>query len=88
MKIEKGKLVRVVRSPDGDLALDPIGSMAGRGAYVCGNEACWDRALEKGIFPHSFGIKGGALVKERLTEIRAQYEESAGSPRRRHAGTN
>ncbi len=75
--------MRVVRSPAGGLALDPGGSMAGRGAYVCGAEACWDEALEGGVFARSLGIRGGALVMERLTEIRAQHGELAGSTERR-----
>jgi len=57
--------------------------MAGRGAYVCGAEACWDEALESGVFARSLGVKGGALVKERLTEIRAQHEDLVGPAERR-----
>ena len=83
LKIDKVKLVRVVRSPAGGLALDPDGSMAGRGAYVCGADVCWDEALEAGVFARSLGIKGGALLKERLTEIRAQHEQLIGSTERR-----
>ena len=32
---EKSSLVRVVRSPEGTVSLDPQGKAAGRGAYVC-----------------------------------------------------
>ena len=31
----KRELVRVVRTPDGDVAIDPTGRRAGRGAYLC-----------------------------------------------------
>ncbi|MEG0340263.1 MAG: YlxR family protein, partial [Oscillospiraceae bacterium] len=31
----KKELVRVVKSPDGEISLDLIGKKAGRGAYVC-----------------------------------------------------
>jgi predicted RNA-binding protein YlxR (DUF448 family) len=57
--------------------------MAGRGAYVCGAEACWEEALQNGVFARSLGIKGGALVKGRLSEIRAQHGELAGLTERR-----
>lgn len=43
---EKAELIRVVRSKDGDFALDPTGKMPGRGAYVCREGDCVSR-LEK-----------------------------------------
>ena len=36
----KRSLTRIVRSPDGTLAIDPSGKAAGRGTYVCDAEAC------------------------------------------------
>ena len=35
----KRELIRVVRSPDGAVSLDPVGKKPGRGAYVCRSEA-------------------------------------------------
>ena len=43
----KRELVRVVRTPDGSVALDPTGRLAGRGAYLCADGACWSAALKK-----------------------------------------
>ncbi|MEG0615938.1 MAG: YlxR family protein [Oscillospiraceae bacterium] len=40
----KKELVRVVKSPDGEISLDLIGKKAGRGAYVCKNAACLAKA--------------------------------------------
>jgi len=42
---DKRELLRIVRSPDGEIAFDPTGKRSGRGAYVCRDEACLDRAL-------------------------------------------
>ena len=36
----KTELVRVVRSPEGELSMDLTGRKAGRGAYVCRNIDC------------------------------------------------
>lgn len=36
----KKELVRVVRSPEGDISLDYSGKKPGRGAYVCPGESC------------------------------------------------
>ena len=40
--------MRLVRTPDGTVSVDPTGRMAGRGAYVCTTAACLDKAIAKG----------------------------------------
>lgn len=40
----KKELIRVVRSPEGELSLDFKGKAPGRGAYVCPNGECLKRA--------------------------------------------
>ena len=47
-KTSKGELVRVVLTPDGECAVDETGKQAGRGAYLCRREQCWERALSTG----------------------------------------
>lgn len=42
----KKELVRVVRSPDGQIDVDPTGKKAGRGAYVCPSPECLELALK------------------------------------------
>ena len=39
----KNELIRVVRSPEGDISLDFRGKKSGRGAYLCPNEECLKR---------------------------------------------
>ena len=36
----KRELIRVVRSPEGEVSMDPVGKKPGRGAYVCRNPEC------------------------------------------------
>lgn len=43
----KKELIRAVRSPEGQVSLDPTGKKAGRGAYVCLNADCLKRALKQ-----------------------------------------
>ena len=43
----KRELVRVVRTPQGDLLVDDTGKMSGRGAYLCPQADCL-RAAVKG----------------------------------------
>jgi uncharacterized protein len=45
----KRGLHRIVRTPEGPVELDPGGKRNGRGAYLCGAPACWERALSTGL---------------------------------------
>ena len=40
----KKELIRIVRQPNGEIALDLTGKLSGRGAYVCPRLACLRRA--------------------------------------------
>ena len=40
----KKELLRVVRGPEGDISLDFTGKKSGRGAYVCRDVKCLNRA--------------------------------------------
>ena len=40
----KGELVRVVRSPEGEISLDTRGKKSGRGAYICHSVSCLNKA--------------------------------------------
>ena len=42
----KKELIRVVRSPEGDISLDLTGKKAGRGAYVCPDKECITKAYK------------------------------------------
>ena len=40
----KSTLVRILRTPTGEIALDTTGKMSGRGAYICKSAACLKKA--------------------------------------------
>ena len=42
----KKDLIRVVRTPEGDVCIDLKGKMSGRGAYICKKEACLKKAVK------------------------------------------
>ncbi|HEX9039251.1 MAG TPA: YlxR family protein [Ktedonobacterales bacterium] len=50
----KRELIRVVRTPDGHVLLDPTSKKSGRGAYVCARRSCWDIALKRGKLEREF----------------------------------
>ena len=54
---DKRTLVRVVKSPDGEVSLDLTGKKAGRGAYVCKNTECLKKAIKKRAFERAFSMQ-------------------------------
>ncbi len=40
------ELVRLVRTAAGDIELDTTGKKQGRGAYICPDPSCWEKALK------------------------------------------
>ena len=49
----KKELIRIVRSPSGEIEVDETGKKSGRGAYLCRNRACWEIALTKRCLEHA-----------------------------------
>lgn len=50
----KKELIRVVRSPQGEVSLDFKGKLPGRGAYVCPNPACLGKARKTKALERAF----------------------------------
>lgn len=44
---DKKSLLRIVRSPEGEISLDLTGKKNGRGAYVCPDKACITKAVKE-----------------------------------------
>ncbi len=44
-QFDKRRLTRVVRTADSGVLIDPTGKRSGRGAYLCDQSACWDKAI-------------------------------------------
>ncbi len=42
----KKELIRVVRTPEGEVCIDTTGKKSGRGAYICKKEACLKKAVK------------------------------------------
>jgi predicted RNA-binding protein YlxR (DUF448 family) len=73
----KRGLIRIVRTANGIVA-DPTGKLDGRGAYVCGQSACWDEALGKGRLEHSLKAK---LTAKDADALRAYATTHSGGDR-------
>lgn len=68
----KKDLIRVVRSPQGEVSLDFKGKLPGRGAYVCPDPACLAKAQRSKALERAFGVSLPASVWEALN---AQMKE-------------
>ena len=74
---EKKSLIRVVRSPEGEVSLDPVGKKPGRGAYVCREGECLARALKQHQLERQLQTDIGAEVRDALQrELEALKEET------------
>lgn len=52
----KNALIRVVRSPEGEISLDPTGKKSGRGAYLCKNPECLKKCRKTRALGRALGV--------------------------------
>lgn len=62
----KRELVRLVRTPGGDIEIDITGKKDGRGAYLCPARECWERALKGNQLEHTLRSSLTAEKREQL----------------------
>ena len=70
---EKKQLLRIVRTPDGELILDARAKASGRGMYICRDQQCYEKAkkskaiermLKVSIDPETYDLLKASLMKE------------------------
>lgn len=71
----KRQLVRLVRTADGQVALDPTGKAAGRGAYLHARRACWDQALDSQALERALRMDFTSATRDQLRALGAQYPD-------------
>ena len=62
----KKELIRVVRSPEGEISLDFKGKSSGRGAYVCPDPRCLKKAIKARALERAFSAQIPPEIYERL----------------------
>ena len=50
----KKEMVRIVRSPEGEISIDLTGKKSGRGAYICPDRNCLERARKSKALSRAF----------------------------------
>ena len=72
----KNELIRVVRSPEGEISLDLMGKKSGRGAYICHDVSCLKKAKKAHRIEKSLDC---TISEEIYTALESQLEESSSS---------
>lgn len=68
---DKNELVRVVKTPEGEIVLDYTGRQNGRGAYLCSNKQCLAKAIKTNALSRSFKMN---VPQESYEELERQLQ--------------
>ena len=75
----KKELIRVVKSKEGDISLDLTGKKAGRGAYICHNPECLQKARKARRLEKAFSAKiPNEIYDEMEQQLKASLVADAG----------
>jgi len=66
----KRSLIRIVRTPEDGVQVDPQGKLHGRGAYLHNDRGCW----KKGLKGHLAAALKTTLTKEDIQRLEAYME--------------
>ncbi len=67
-KKDKRELVRIVRSPEGEISVDMTGKKPGRGAYICPNLECLNKVIKSKRLERSLETTISQEIYESLKE--------------------
>jgi predicted RNA-binding protein YlxR (DUF448 family) len=75
----KRELIRVVRTPAGELRVDPGGKVSGRGAYVCPSAACAEVALNERRLERALEVPVPGAVASELRLVAGRGAQAPGT---------
>lgn len=78
-KKDKRGLTRIVSTPDDGVVIDPSGKRNGRGAYLCSQSACWEKALRTNILEQALRTRISPVERETLAASRPQTAKETSS---------
>lgn len=71
-KKEKSALARVVRTPAGEVLYDAKGKVSGRGAYICKDLKCLEKAVKSRALARALECD---IPDEAFAKLRHQFEQ-------------
>ena len=63
---QKRDLIRVVKNKDGEISIDKTGKANGRGAYLCNDKNCLEKAIKSKALNRAFTTEISEEVYEKL----------------------
>lgn len=67
---QKKELIRIVKTPEGEIKLDLTGKLNGRGAYICKSAECLKKARKSGALSRAFACEMPDGIYEKIeTEL-------------------
>lgn len=69
IKKDKKDFIRIVKSKDGEIGIDKTGKMSGRGAYLCDNVECLEKAMKTKRIEKTFETKIDDEIYEKLRGV-------------------
>ncbi len=67
----KRELIRVVRSPEGQVSIDSRGKKPGRGAYICPEPECLKKAVKSRALGRALGVE---IPEDVFETLKSQME--------------
>lgn len=67
-QLPKQELLRVVRTPEGEVKVDLTGKLNGRGAYICNSLECIEKCIKSKALNRTFQMNVNPEVYEKLKE--------------------
>ena len=68
----KVELIRILRTPEGEITLDTTGKKSGRGAYICKNPACLKKLRKNRRAEANLGVSIPEAVWDQLEAALAE----------------
>ena len=69
VKKNKKELIRIVKNKDGNISIDRTGKAEGRGAYICKNIECLEKAIKTKKLERSLKTKIDSQIYESLRGV-------------------
>ena len=68
-KKDKKDFIRIVKDKDGNISIDKTGKASGRGAYLCDNIECFEKARKSKKLEKAFEMKIDEKIYEDLRGV-------------------
>lgn len=66
---DKKQLIRIVKNKEGQINIDKTGKLNGRGAYICDNKDCLEKAIKAKKLEKAFEIPISNEIYEQLRGV-------------------